>query len=351
MMKIDIKISDDLIQQFHQFLETEGQEWRNERKKKDKFFEKYFLEQEIDKIEEGALREFIHILWAFNGWTNKDWLLKEMLSSGLETIKSEFKQLLYGKDSIAKRFDSVKEKIRMMGATSISEILAHYNHKKYPIWSVRARQGLIYLGINESQLPKYTQISGSKYVSYCRLVREVCNKVASKYEEFTDLFTLDFLLYFISIKKLYLGKQISKPIKVEDFDHDIVVHQILELGDGLGFEVQKEFTVAKGCRIDAIWISRIANLGTISYAFEVHRKGSRDSAILNLQRVKRDSTIQKVIVVSSKSELEKFEEEILLLDEDFRNSVGYFEVEDLQNALDYLQNLKDILRNLGLISI
>ena len=32
----------------------------------------------------------------------------------------------------------------------------------------------------------------------------------------------------------------------------------------------------QGCRIDAAWRSRIAHLGTISYAFEVHRKGSRD---------------------------------------------------------------------------
>ena len=99
-----------------------------------------------------------------------------------------------------------------------------------------------------------------------------------------------------------------------------------------------------------MWRSRVANLGTIAYAFEVHRRGSRDSAILNLQRVRRDPAIQKVIVVSSKRELENFKKEIAHLDESFRNSVGYFEVQDLQRALDYLQSLKDILKSLGLLS-
>ena len=104
--------------------------------------------------------------------------------------------------------------------------------------------------------------------------------------------------------------------------------------------------MVQGARIDAIWRSRVANLGTIAYAFEVHRRGSRDSAILNLQRVRRDPAIQKVIVVSSKRELENFKKEIAHLDEGFRNSVGYFEVHDLQRALDYLQSFKDILKSI-----
>jgi hypothetical protein len=106
----------------------------------------------------------------------------------------------------------------------------------------------------------------------------------------------------------------------------------------------------RGCKIDAIWRSRVANLGTIAYAFEVHRRGSRDSAILNLQRVKRDPTIQKVVVVSTRQELDRFKEEMASLDESLRMSVGYFEVQDLQRALNHLQGLKDILTTLGLLS-
>ena len=71
---------------------------------------------------------------------------------------------------------------------------------------------------------------------------------------------------------------------------------------------------------------------------------------MNLQGARRDPAIQKVIVVSSRRELENFGNEIAHLDESFRNSVGYFEVQDLQHALDYLQSLKDILTSLELLS-
>jgi len=340
----------ELMPQFRRFLETDGQQWQKERQAKNEFFARHFAEQQIDSLDEGALRELIHILWAFNGWTNKDWLLQEMLRSGLLAIRSAFKQLLYGKDPIAKRFDLVKKNVRMMGAACISEILAHQNHEEYPIWNSRSRQGLVSLGIDEAQLPRSAQISGAQYSSFCQLVRGIRNQVAKEYPEVSDLFKLDFLLYFVSLQDIHPEEIVMPSVKATDFDHDEVIDQIVELGDGLGFEVQKEFSVMQGCRIDAIWRSRVANLGTIAYAFEVHRRGSRDSAILNLQRVRRDPTIQKVVIVSSQDELDDFKGEIASLDESFRNSVGYFEVQDLQRALNQIQGLKDILKTLGLLS-
>ncbi|MCX7022814.1 MAG: hypothetical protein NTW26_11195, partial [bacterium] len=125
---------------------------------------------------------------------------------------------------------------------------------------------------------------------------------------------------------------------------------LLKLGDGLGFDVEKEVYVAQGCRVDAVWRSRIANLGTISYAFEVHRRGSRDSAILNLQRIRRNQGIQKVVIVSNQLEIEQFRQIIATLDEDFRISVGYLNVLDLWKAIDHLDELKNILDELGLLS-
>jgi hypothetical protein len=101
MNEINMRTLKDLMPEFHHFLETEGQQWQKEREDKDEFFARYFAEQQIDNLDEGTLRELIHILWAFNGWTNKDWLLEEMLHSGLPGIRSAFRQLLYGKDSIA----------------------------------------------------------------------------------------------------------------------------------------------------------------------------------------------------------------------------------------------------------
>jgi len=350
---INIDLLADILPRFRTFLETEGEQWQKERQEKDKFFARYFSEQEIDSLDEGVLRELIHVLWAFNGWTNKDWLLQEMLRSGLPVIRAAFKQLLYGEDPLPKRFDDIRKGVRMMGAACISEILAHHDHTKYPIWNSRSREGLIALGVDESRLPKSAQISGAQYAAYCKLVQDVHSQVAKEDPAFDDLFKLDLLLYYISLEEISPETPAEAPVmmrpEAEDFEHDVVVDQVIELGDGLGFDVQKEFSVMPGCRIDAIWRTRVANLGTISYAFEVHRKGSRDSAILNLQRIRRDPTIQKVVIVSSKEELDQFKREIALLDEGFRNAVGYFEVQDLQHALSYVQGLKQILNALGLL--
>jgi hypothetical protein len=339
-----------LMPGFRKYLTTpEAAQEQEERKAKDEFLATHFSEERIGELDEGILRELIHRLWAFNAWTNKDYLLEEMLRSGLPTIRQAFKQLFYGQEDIAKRFDYVKNHVRVMGAAGISEMLSHLDHKKYPIWNTRSRRGLIALGLEEKQLPRSSQISGAQYASFCELMRNVRAQVTAAFPEFDDFVQLDRLLYFASLQHKALAPS-QAPAEEVQFDHDAVVDRIVELGDGLGFEVQKEVRIAAGCRIDAIWRSRVANLGTIAYAFEVHKGGSRDSAILNLQKVKRDPTIQKVVIVSSEKELEVFRREIAPLDEAFRRSVSYFEVGDLQRALDHLQELKDILRTLGLLS-
>ncbi len=353
MVNIDAQLLKSLVPRFREFLRSdEGQKWQEERDEKGAFFAENFTQDRIPNLEEGTLREMIYLLWAFNGWTNKDWLFQEMLKSGLPTIREAFSELLYRKTALADRFNRVKNEVRIMGAASVSEILTHHDPTQYAIWSRRVRKGLLGVGIEEDQLPRSSQISGAQYEAFCSLSRQVQRQVMGQYPEFDDLLKLDFLLYYISTQMPVVPRQpiaAQKPAKVKDFDHDDVISEILELGDGLGFEVQKEFHVMRGCRIDALWRSRVANLGTIAYAFEVHRHGSRDSAILNLQRVKRDPTIQRVIIVSTQDEIERFKGEIAYLAEDFRRSVGYFDVQDLEQALEHLEALKLILDELGLL--
>lgn len=344
---IDTEKARNFFPKFHKFLEDEGTGWLNERATKDEFISKRFAKDSLQEIDEGTLRELIQMLWAFVGWTNKDYLVEEMMRSGLDKIRNAFDYLLYSNEPLEKRFDRAKE-IRMLGAAGISEILIHFNREQHAIWNRRARAGLIKIGVPTESLPKSKQISGSQYADYCFTVEKVLREVKNLNPEIKDLFDLDFFLYYLAVEA---PETVIEPVDRSDFDHDTAIEQLLELGDGLGFEIEKEFTVAAGCRIDALWRSRIANLGTISYAFEVHRRGSRDSAILNLQRVLRnDPSIQKVVLVSLESELEAFKREIASLQEDFRNAVGYLEVQELELALEQIGLLKDILRNVGLLS-
>jgi len=55
-----------------------------------------------------------------------------------------------------------------------------------------------------------------------------------------------------------------------------------------------------------------------------------------------------VIIVSTEEELNAFKNEISDLNEEFRKSVGYFDIVDLQKALEYQENIKNILINIGL---
>lgn len=339
---------------FREFLQSEqGQRWEIERREKDAFFDKHFrTEAALNELDEGTLRELIQRLWAFEVWTNKDYLLEEMLKSGIETIRSAFKRLLREDEPVQSRFDYARQSIRMLGAAGISEILCHLNKAQYPIWNRRAKAGLLYLGVPEDDLPKASQISGNQYAGFCKMVKNLFEAIRED-AVLDDLFEFDYLLFFISVE--FQEKETSVPSGAtyleEDFSHDAIIEQLLELGDGLGFEVTKEFSVAHGARVDVLWQSRIANLGTISYAFEVHRRGSKDSAILNLQKViHQDPSIQKVVLVSSEDELDAFRREISFLPEEFRNAVGYFEVGSLQLALNHLRSLKSILKSLGLLS-
>lgn len=348
MNGINHRFLEKIMPKFKAWLETEeGEEFSFDRKVKDVFFDAFLTPDEIEKMDEGVLIELIRLLWSYGLWNNKDWVLNQMLQSGLPKIKEAFRNLIYENKRLAKRFDQMAE-IKMMGAATISEILAHHDPTQYPIYNRRAKSSLIKLGVDKNSLPKSAQIKGSQYEAYVKVVKSVFEKVSQVYPDITDLLKLDFLLYYVSIlaeEKAEKGLQIE-----EKFEHDTTILQVLQLGDSLGFDIQREVSVASGCRVDAVWKSRVANLGIITYAFEVHKSGSRDSAILNLQRIfNADPTVQKVVIVSIDKELEKFRREIATLKEDFRNSVGYLRVKDLADALIHQEALKKILEGIGLM--
>jgi hypothetical protein len=310
----------------------------------------FFAKGRIDDLDEGVLRELVTLLWSFSGWTNKDWLVSQMLKSGLPKVKEAFKTLLYSEKPLAKRFDEMRE-IDRMGSATVSEILAQFDNNNYPIWNRRAKSSLIKMGINPNLLPKVSQITGSQYEEYVKVVKPVFATINKSYPEITDLLKLDFLLYYISALIEEKADKALVGLETEEkFDHKSIIEQILRLGDSLGFDVDDEVKVTRGCVIDAVWRSKIANLGMITYAFEVQKSGSRDSAILNLQRISiADPTVQKVVFVAIDSEIEKIKNEISSLREEFRDSVGYFNVKDLQEALAHQESLKKILASIGLM--
>ena len=88
----------------------------------------------------------------------------------------------------------------------------------------------------------------------------------------------------------------------------------------------------------------------IGYAFEVHRRGNRDGALLNLMKAQnKDPTIQKLVIVSTQDQIEKFKDEADAISADLAKSLAYFEVSQVQKAENRLSDLQDILQTAELM--
>jgi len=109
--------------------------------------------------------------------------------------------------------------------------------------------------------------------------------------------------------------------------------------------------VGHGARVDNVWRARIGNLGLVTYVFEVHKTGSIDSLLLNLQKAKSSPTVQKVIAVSNEEQLEKVKRESEGLPEEFRRALGFWPVTEVQKVGQNLQSAMSVIDKLGLVQI
>jgi hypothetical protein len=97
-----------------------------------------------------------------------------------------------------------------------------------------------------------------------------------------------------------------------------------------------------------VWRAKIANLGVVTYVFEVHKKGSIDSLILNLQRALNNPTVQKLIAVSDEMQLEKIKEEVKSLPENFRKALTLWEV---SHAIETHRKLSEVIQRINRLEL
>ena len=193
-------------------------------------------------------------------------------------------------------------------------------------------------------MPASSQISGKQYGNFSKTVHEVLKQVQALEPSISNMLDLALFLYYVDMQdRLKVTDE-----EIEEADHQTMVEDLLKLGMSLGFDVDSLVKIAKGAVIDVVWRARVANLGSISYAFEAHVRGSRDSAIINLQRSLADPSIQKTVIVSTEKELQRFRGEISSLPESLREAVCYFDVKDLKQAVAYQEAFLEIPDRVGL---
>jgi hypothetical protein len=348
-------IAEDQLKKYYQdFTEDSGEEFSKERVEKKEQFPELVSEDTIADFEEGDLRELVRNLWAFRGWTNKDYIVNEILEDGVEDVRTRFQEALFDTDDVANKFDILNENVNMLGPASITEILTFMYPRECAIYNRRARDALQYLGYDvPSRLT-----DGQQYIGFLETVKNLKTRLDEietdlGTSKIGDLIDVDYFLFYISELDLDEeaggegGEEVQPP---EDFDHEEYKQKLVQIGDGLGFDVDDEYIVGPGARLDVIWKSRVANLGVIGYAFEVHRRGNRDGALLNLMKAQnKDPTIQKLVIVSTQDQIEKFKDEADAISADLAKSLAYFEVSQVQKAENRLSDLQDILQTAELM--
>ncbi|MCX8095189.1 MAG: hypothetical protein N3D74_03245 [Caldisericia bacterium] len=303
----------------------------------------YLKQEELDSLDEFKFKEIISNLWATEFWTNKDYQIKNIIdANGITKIKNELIQLLYGKENIDIRFDRFRKEVKYIGPASITEILCFFDPQNYIIWNDKARKGLSKLKI-ENQIIKKYYINGKEYLDLIKLYRELLEILKEINYPYLDMLGVDHFLYEISVysEENYVEEDF-------EFDHDEIRDKIKEIGDWLGFETSIEELIAKGAKVDVVWRAKIGNLGMVTYIFEVHKKGSIDSLILNLLKSVNNPTVQKIIAVSNTKMIEEIKKETENLKEDFKKLLTFW---DIKEVLLTHENLSKVIDNINKLSL
>ena len=334
---------DKYCQLYSEFSKTDEYAKENaDRLNRIEHFSNVFKKRNLESMTEFDFGELIAKLWSFRSWNNKEYLVRSIIEAnqGLESLKQNLIDLLHGEDSIEKRYERFAKNVRSFGPASTTEVLSHFKPEDYGIWNDRARKGLKALGY-EGILPigKY-RISGQEYLKLNEIERELMKELNNRGLKIPNLLAVDYFLWRV----WYISEQEAE--KFEDsiepkyeFDHDETRDHIREIGHNLGFEAEIESTIQHGARVDVIWSAKIANLGVVKYVFEVQKTGSIDSLILNLQKAKKNPSVQKLIAVSDTVQIEKIRKELIGLSDDFVRYVSFWDAKDVRTTYEKISDV------------
>jgi hypothetical protein len=162
--------------------------------------------ENLSKITKSDFIEIYKNLWVSNFWENKDWNINQIIEkNGLDNLKNQLYQLLYGTESFEKRYDSFREKIKGFGISAISEILNMVYPEKNCLWNNKTKLVLDYLNLRQNlpeRLFKYNLLTGKEYsqgIDYLKTVKDELYSFGVK--DFVDLDLFFWFLYNYIIPK------------------------------------------------------------------------------------------------------------------------------------------------------
>jgi len=285
-------------------------------------------------------------------WGNKAYLVGKIVQdNSLEALREALDNLLWGELSLPDRFDAFARRIKGLGPASVTELLAFVHPEECGLWNDKARKALVILGL-DAVFPKVKKyhLTGAEYMAFNDLLKAIRDELMGRGLAELDLLGVDFFLFHVWETQGQVPAVTPTPEPADyDFDHDEVVDKLISIGQWMGFEAEKGKWIAKGAKVDVVWQARIANLGIVTYVFEVQRAGSIDSLILNLQKARKNPSVQKVVVVANTKNLRQVQVEVSALSQEFAGAVAYMEARDLERAAEHLQAFSETIGRLELV--
>lgn len=314
----------------------------------------------ILKINEAALYEYIARLWAMLIWGNKQYVVDNLLQNhGLETIRKELAELVWGSSPVAKRWDHFRKSIKGIGPAMMSEILCNVHPETCVLWNRRAYVGFQYLGFNN--LPRYTyQLTGKKYEELSASAQTIAEELRKAGVKDANLLSVDYFIWdelqvLDNLTDTFKSPPPAPKVLSEEpngetlqFIHNEIRDKLADIGRWLGFETSTEIKVAEGSKVDTVWEATIGNMGRVIYVFEVQTKGSIDSLILNLLKSLNNPAVQGVVAVSDAEQLNKIRKHAETVGDLGKKLRCWDYLEVLQNH-EALEAVNESINRLGLV--
>lgn len=319
-----------------------------ERAERKQFF-KRLAQEEFSELN---FSEMIKKLWASQIWGNKEYLINKLIKdNSFEKLKTKLSYVFSKNGSPRNCYESLVGEVKGMGPSMSTEVLCYNDPKNAGIWNDKARKALAWLEAKNIPFDRY-KITGEEYDNFNSTLKILAEQLNKKGYKDVDLLFVDYFLWEVWEKFSRQEAMVEPQPRIRPKTpsrHDELCDKIAEIGSWLGFEVESEKLIATGAKIDVIWRAKIANLGAVSYAFEVQDRGSIDSLIVNLQRAQMNPTVQKLIVISDGEQILKIKEEIKTMPESFRKACTFWESLDVDKTHLSLEQVSSSIAKLDLV--
>ena len=345
-----------LLKRYKNWCKQNAKKYQEEIKERHSYCEdlqQQLTPEKIEAMDEEGFYRLMEPLWAFCMWGNKHYVIDNIVEkNGMDAIRQGLKLLLYGPSGdIARRWNEFRRKIKGIGPAVMSEILVKFSPTEYILWNRKTETGFWLLGI-EGVPRSSSLINGKVYAELCQKGRELVD-YAKRHGvgEIDDLLNLNYFIWgevqhedVVPTEEPAIVPQTSEE---SVFVHNDIRDHIKEIGLMLGFRADVEKKIADGAVVDTIWEVSVSNMGRITYVFEVQTKGSIDSLLLNLLKSKNDPSVQGVVAVSDKEQLDRIKKEASAVKglEDLK----FWDYNDVLKVYEHLSSAFESINELSLV--